>query len=188
MSAPAGAPVRGAASAIVAALVGVHLAVLASCGGGNSKQASMRETPDPSRTSIPEPWLASPEVLRARITTLDREIEARAATLGFEPAIDPAIDPAVDPAVDPAIDPVGPTTSPRPTAMTDPPGSLTSPTCARSPRPVCQDVCSLADSICGAADEICRLATALPGDDWAAGRCAAGKTSCARAGQRCCGC
>ena len=182
MSGRAAAPVRGAALAIVGALVGVHLAVLASCGGSNSKQASMRETPDPSRTSIPEPWLASPEVLRARITTLDREIEARVATLGF----DPAVDPEVDPVPDPAVDPMGPTTGPRP--MTDPPGIPTPPTCARSPRPVCQDICSLADSICSAAHEICRLATALPGDDWAAGRCGAGRTSCARARERCCGC
>jgi hypothetical protein len=60
--------------------------------------------------------------------------------------------------------------------------------CVRSTRPLCQDVCSLADSICDAADEICRLADALPGDAWAAGRCTAGNESCAKARARCCGC
>ncbi len=112
----------------------------------------------------PQEWPVGDERARARITTLDREIADRAAALGLEP---PAV---VDPGGEPMADPAAPST------------------CERSPRPVCQDVCGLADAICTAATEICKLAGELPGDAWAAQRCAAGTGSCAQARDRCCGC
>ena len=52
----------------------------------------------------------------------------------------------------------------------------------------CTDVCTLGDSICGNARRICDLADQLPGDDYAAQRCTAGRASCDRARTRCCGC
>lgn len=116
------------------------------------------EPPPPSMV----PTMVPPDTLHARIETLDAEIQARAATLGLPPQV---------PSSDGGAEPMTP-----------------APTCAPSPRPVCQDVCSLADAICDAADEICRLATGLPGDTWAAGRCSAGHASCAQARERCCGC
>jgi hypothetical protein len=145
-------------------LVGCAL-VVAGCGGSKPVPASrtMSEAPPPST------WPVSDEGARARITTLDREIAARAMTLGLEPS-------AVTPG-----DPDGPAG----TSMTDP---VTPSTCERSQRPACQDVCSLSDAICAASDEICQLAGQLAGDAWAAERCAAGRGSCAAARERCCRC
>ncbi len=61
-------------------------------------------------------------------------------------------------------------------------------TCERSPRATCQDACKLGDSICDNATSICELAGELPGDTWAADRCASAKASCQRASDRCCRC
>ena len=57
-----------------------------------------------------------------------------------------------------------------------------------SPRAACVDVCTLGDSICDDAARICDLAAQLPGDPWAADKCAGGKASCERSRQRCCDC
>jgi hypothetical protein len=54
--------------------------------------------------------------------------------------------------------------------------------------PVCRDVCSLADAICENAESICRIADELPGDSWAADKCADAKASCREAKERCCKC
>lgn len=62
---------------------------------------------------------------------------------------------------------------------------------ACDPPPVgdgCNDVCTVGDAICSNARQICDLADDLPGDAWAAQRCASGKASCERARQRCCAC
>lgn len=52
----------------------------------------------------------------------------------------------------------------------------------------CQDVCSLANAICENADSICRIASDLPGDTWAEGKCDSSKASCKQAKERCCTC
>lgn len=135
-------------------------ALIASCGGMSKRPAQAPPT------DAPVTWPTTPEAARARIETLDREIAARNETLDARPAVT-----SHDPATSPMIEPGGDTE-----------------TCVRSARPVCQDVCSLSDSICDAADEICKLAADLPGDDWAAGRCTAGKESCDKARLRCCNC
>ena len=138
--------------------------MIVGCGGspyGARPARSVRPQTIPEPPPSIDPGI-SPDAVRARIETLDREIAARAMTLGFEPTM-----PDADGGPEPMAVP---------------------PTCTRSPRPVCQDVCSLSDSICDAADEICRLADALVGDAWAAGRCTAGHASCAQARARCCGC
>ena len=56
------------------------------------------------------------------------------------------------------------------------------------PSDTCGDACKLGDAICDDAGRICSLADQLPGDAWAAGKCAGGKASCERARQRCCDC
>lgn len=142
-----------------ATLASPVLAVLVAVGCGGGR-ASLT----PAKAAPPEAtptWPVDDERARARIEVLDREIAARAATLDLPP-------PTLTPEVDPMAQPIG--------------------TCERSPRPVCQDVCTLADSICTAADEICKLAGQLAGDVWAAQRCAAGRGSCAAAHERCCRC
>ena len=140
-------------------------AVAASCGGAPAKQMTEPRSVPPAYAG-PEPLMVPPDQVRARIEALDRDLAARAQELGLEP---PPSTHGADGATAPLADPA----------------TLT---CPRSPRPVCQDVCTLADSICDAADEICELARALPGDRWAAGRCTAGQDSCARARERCCAC
>jgi hypothetical protein len=52
----------------------------------------------------------------------------------------------------------------------------------------CEDVCTLADSICTSAGRICAIADDLATDDYATERCSAGKLSCERGTERCCGC
>ncbi len=52
----------------------------------------------------------------------------------------------------------------------------------------CEDVCTTGDLICDNAQAICDLADELAPDDWAAQRCSAGRESCDRARERCCGC
>ncbi len=174
---------RWLATAITAVVIGGPLAVAASCGGGGMA----RSTHVDGRPPQPEPWTGSPDAARARIETLDREIAARVATLDVG-AIEPGRTPVIEPRPQPMTDP--------PTAGGDAGSSgagssgagSSRATCERSPRPLCQDVCSLSDSICDAADEICRLADQLAGDAWAAGRCSAGKDACSTARTRCCGC
>jgi hypothetical protein len=61
-------------------------------------------------------------------------------------------------------------------------------TCHHGSSEICTSACTLADSICTNAGKICDLAKQLPGDDWAAGKCASGETSCRDARERCCGC
>ena len=151
-----------AAAALIAALV-------AACGGSGPMARTSANRTDPTTYEL---WNASPEVKRARIETLEQEIAAGNDDLERSPA--PAVDPDRSPMVEPG------------TAPSSDPGGASA--CVRSARPVCQDVCSLSDSICDASDEICRLAESLPGDEWAAGKCTAGRESCARARQRCCGC
>ena len=56
------------------------------------------------------------------------------------------------------------------------------------PTVLCRDVCQLADSICDNAENICRLAGELDNDTWATNKCRQARTSCAEAGERCCGC
>ena len=52
----------------------------------------------------------------------------------------------------------------------------------------CDDVCTTGDLICDNAQAICDLADELAPDDWASQRCSAGRESCDRARERCCGC
>jgi hypothetical protein len=77
-------------------------------------------------------------------------------------------------------------------AHTEPPLPMTSDiasTCTAPPSGgACEDVCTLADSICSAAIRICELSDAIGDDPWAIQRCTAGKLSCERATERCCGC
>ncbi len=60
--------------------------------------------------------------------------------------------------------------------------------CHPAPTQTCADSCKLSDSICDDAKKICDIATTLAGDQWAAGKCESGKTSCSDAHARCCDC
>ena len=52
----------------------------------------------------------------------------------------------------------------------------------------CTDTCTVADAICDNAKKICDLATRLPGDAWANGKCDDGTKSCDQAHKLCCDC
>ena len=108
---------------------------------------------------------------RDRIRALESEIAADLETMGLPPP-------------DESTDAIGPDAA-EPVPM----GTEVSTTCESPPTGAgCADVCTLADSICGNAQQICDLADQLAPDDWAAGRCTAARTSCARAAARCCSC
>jgi hypothetical protein len=171
---------RGAIAGTGALAAGLALAIaLVSCGGGAATRATREPSTRPMPEPMPEQWVGSPDTVRARIETLDREIADRAHAMGLEPPGSDVFDPGTSPSPSTST-----STSTSTSRMTVPAG----PTCDRSTRPLCEDVCSLADSICDAAGEICKLAGSLPGDAWAAGRCSAGASSCERARERCCGC
>ncbi|HVV82828.1 MAG TPA: hypothetical protein VHE35_07095 [Kofleriaceae bacterium] len=172
----------GALLAALAAAWATAALVSASCGGA---QAPAHETVAPGR---PQTWPVSPDAAHARIETLDREIADRSASL--DASMTGPRTTVIEPGTnhEPGTSPVEPPTpTPTPVPMSDVEGTARA-TCERSPRPVCQDVCNLSDSICDAAAEICQLAGSLPGDAWAAGRCDAGKGSCATSRERCCHC
>jgi hypothetical protein len=71
--------------------------------------------------------------------------------------------------------------------MTVPPKS-TDAACHPAATQTCTDSCKLSDSICDDAKKICDLADQLPGDGWAAGKCASGNASCTDAHAHCCDC
>jgi hypothetical protein len=52
----------------------------------------------------------------------------------------------------------------------------------------CTQACSLSTSICRNQQRICDLARQLPGDDWAANKCASARASCTAAHESCCSC
>lgn len=61
-------------------------------------------------------------------------------------------------------------------------------TCQPAQTDRCTQSCKVSDSICNNAQRICDLAHDLPGDDWAAGKCATAKQTCDTAHERCCTC
>ena len=61
-------------------------------------------------------------------------------------------------------------------------------TCQSGTSATCRDTCTLSDSICLDAKKICDLAGTMPGDTWAAGKCATAKQTCDDAHARCCAC
>lgn len=52
----------------------------------------------------------------------------------------------------------------------------------------CTEACTLSTSICDNQGKICELAGQLPGDDWAASKCASARSSCRAAREACCSC
>lgn len=66
--------------------------------------------------------------------------------------------------------------------------SAQDPKCHPAPTDTCKTSCTLSDSICDNADRICKLAESLPGDGWAANKCAKANTTCEASRTKCCGC
>lgn len=61
-------------------------------------------------------------------------------------------------------------------------------TCRPAASERCTDACTLSNSICDNQGKICELAGQLPGDDWAASKCASARASCTAARDACCSC
>ena len=104
---------------------------------------------------------------RQQIEQLDAQIAADLARLNVPPTIAPL-----------SSDPI-PASAHRPTS---------DPTCKVGASATCADSCTLADAICDNAGKICEIATSLGDDTYANTKCDSGKTSCAAARGRCCGC
>jgi hypothetical protein len=143
---------------------------LAGCGGAKSGRASSSAEPPPSadvggldgRAPQGDP----------RIVELDEQIAAELGTLGLEAPTDAEVGEAMV---------AHRTFEPMSGGVAD--------SCPVPPAgAACGDVCTLADSICHNAERICDLADELDGDAWATRRCFAGRLSCERARERCCGC
>jgi hypothetical protein len=149
--------------AIVAVVIG---AWLAACGAaGARKTASEPAAQDSSAAGM----TGRPT---EEIRDLDAQIAQQMADLGLAPPSDAEVTDMMAQSSTPAL----PTAS-----VVD--------SCEQPPQADgCGDVCTLADSICTNARRICDLADQLPGDDYAAQRCTAGRGSCDRAKTRCCDC
>jgi hypothetical protein len=143
------------------------LLLLAACGGAKPR-ASASEPPPGATAGGLEDRAPSGD---PRIVELDAQIDADLGRLGLEPPSDAEIGEAM----------VGHRTF-------EPMSGGAADSCPVPPAGAgCGDVCTLADSICHNAERICDLADELD-DDWATRRCFAGRLSCERARERCCGC
>lgn len=155
---------------VVRALFAIALcAALASCGG--AKRPAMSPTSEVATVApgtAAEPTQVMPGTPRTEIDELWAKIEQERQTLGLtEPAPDPM----------PAA----------PERMSSVPMS-TDASCRPAKTERCTSSCTLSDSICRNADRICELALGMPGDTWAAGKCARAKQTCESAHQSCCSC
>jgi hypothetical protein len=138
-------------------------------GGRKASEAPAPTSAAPSEATsgaAAEPLPASPH---DQITALEQQIDQASAQLAL-PAPTPA-----------QIE----------GAPTQPMGALPStqdPKCRPAPTDTCKTSCTLSDSICDNADRICKLAESMPGDNWAAGKCAKANTTCEASRTKCCGC
>ena len=152
---------RGAGALLVAAWCALAIAACA------MRSAAVQPTQPPS----PPPTASAagmPADSHGEITQLAAQIDAQRGQLGLPP---PAL----------ACLPSSCTATP----MAETPSAAT---CQPGPSDTCHDTCTLSDSICVDAKKICDLAGALPGDTWAAGKCASAKQTCDDAHARCCAC
>jgi hypothetical protein len=82
--------------------------------------------------------------------------------------------------------------APRPMSMAPaeaaPPHAANDTTCHAGASEACSNVCRFSDSICDNAVKICKISDGLVGDEWAAGKCASARSTCADSHKRCCTC
>lgn len=69
-----------------------------------------------------------------------------------------------------------------------PPHAAEDASCHAGASETCSNVCKLSDSICDNSDKICKISDDLGDDEWAAGKCAAARSTCSDAHKRCCSC
>ena len=143
-------------------LAGVCAAIVIACAA--SPRSAMVASPPMAPTSTGGA-AASPH---DQIAELDAEIAAQRGQLALPP-------PAVQPMA------AGVTVAAVPSPADDP-------TCHPAKSETCSTSCTLAGSICSNATKICELAKQLPGDDWAAVKCAGANETCKAAHDKCCGC
>lgn len=159
-------PVSVARALVVAACCSAFAAC--AMGGKQMKEPAPAAAPASEATSgaATEPMPASPH---DQITELDQQIAAASAQLALPE----------------------PTPSQIAGAPTQAMGALPAtqdPKCRPAPTDTCKTSCTLSDSICDNADRICKLAESLPGDNWAANKCAKANTTCEASRTKCCGC
>jgi hypothetical protein len=145
-------------------------ALAMSCGAAkHSAQApasSQSPTVPPAEAGTASPLDGDP---RGQIERLSAQVEEERTQMGLpEPQMS---SPAAPPAQKMSIVPLSTDESCKP---------------AKTER--CDGSCKISDSICGNAARICELAESMPGDGWAAGKCARAKETCDTAHDRCCSC
>ncbi len=129
--------------------------------------AAKRQAASPASEAAGAPMPASP---RDQITQLDAEIDKTSVELELPPATEPQIQ-----------------ATPAQPMSTVP--SSEDPKCHPAKTEKCTSSCSFSDSICGNADKICTIAkNDLPGDTWAAKKCAKANATCESSRTKCCGC
>ena len=134
---------------------------LAACAAGS--RPSTVQTAEPPIADAAPPLGGRPDELRAQIRELDARIADELGRARVEPPDDAEA-----------------------ASMASTPMADARAVCEHVPSDRCEDVCKLSTSICDNAGSICTLADQLPGDAWAAERCASAKASCRRATDRCC--
>lgn len=153
----------------------IALAALAvSCGGARKVTSPSTAAPETSPATAPSDAAGTQtmpvEDARAELERRVAELEQQRTTMQLpEPAISSS-------AASEGATPMG--SVPRSTDASCKP--------ARTER--CTSSCTLSDSICTNASRICELASQLPGDGWAATKCAQAKQTCESAHETCCSC
>lgn len=152
---------RGAGALLVAAWCAL---AIAACAMRSAAVQPQPPSPPPSQATA---GAVMPADSHGEIAQLAAQIDAQRGQLGLPPAA-----PACLPSCQVMPMAVAPSAA----------------TCQPAPSDTCRDTCTLSDSICVDAKKICDLAGALPGDTWAAGKCASAKQTCDDAHARCCAC
>jgi hypothetical protein len=159
---------RGATLVLVAAL-GALLAGLLACSVGPRARAVSPATAADQPAGAPPGAQTMPDDPRAEIEELWQRVETERGRLGLTAA------------------PAHQGAAPEATPMTTVPRS-SDPSCQPAKTERCTSSCTLSDSICSNAQRICELATQLPADDWARGKCVQATRTCESAHASCCGC
>jgi hypothetical protein len=148
-------------------VLGVAAALVVACAASPKQGAAPVPAPSRSNMQGAEPMMPPSQDPRAQIKFYSDQIDTQRKQLGMPETVLPM------------------TTHP---TEASPPHAQQDPACHAGDNETCTNMCTLSNSICDNADKICKISDDLGDDEWAAGKCASARATCADAHKRCCAC